>query len=266
MKVLSEIWIYPIKSLGGVSVQTAKVMTKGLYLDRRWMLVDEDGMFMTQRVEPPLALFKVKILSEALEVSHRGDSLHIPVKSDPSTQFPVKIWDDVVAAYEVDATYSAWFSSRLQKRCKLVSFPEENPRPVDPRFHVDHEHVSLADAFPYLVIGEASLEDLNKKLQQPVPMNRFRPNFVFSGGEPFEEDQWREFNIGKNRFVGVKPCARCVMTTVDQETASKGVEPLKTLARYRTVNNKVLFGQNAVAIDTFEVSVGDIITAHKALV
>ena len=120
--------------------------------------------------------------------------------------------------------------------------------------------VSLADGYPLLIIGESSLADLNKRLAFPLPMNRFRPNLVFRGGEPYEEDIWRNFTVGRNRFVGVKPCARCVLTTVDQDTGKKGIEPLLTLAKYRKRDGGVYFGQNVIALDNYEIKEGDGIT------
>ena len=143
--------------------------------------------------------------------------------------------------------------------CTLVFFPELNARPVDLTYAKNNEQVSLADAYPYLIIGEASRNDLNEKLEHPVGMKRFRPNFVFTGGDAFEEDTWNNFTIGTVSFYGTKPCARCVLTTVDPETATKGVEPLRTLSSYRKVNAKVLFGQNVVACEPGEVNEGDII-------
>jgi uncharacterized protein YcbX len=129
---------------------------------------------------------------------------------------------------------------------------------VDPRYKVNDEHVSFADAYPFLIIGQSSLDDLNSRLGQPLPINRFRPNFVFEGGEPYVEDNWRNLRIGDARFVGVKLSDRCVMTTVDQVTAEKGAEPLKTLATYRKWNNKIYFGQNLVSLDHDKlVAVGD---------
>ena len=156
-----------------------------------------------------------------------------------------------------DDNVHEWFSKYLGFSCQLVSFPEANDRPVDPLYSINEEHVSLADAYPFLIIGQRSLDLLNDKLEQPVPMNRFRPNFVFTGRDAHEEDQWREFTIGSNRFAGVKLCARCVLTTVNQDTAEKGIEPLYTLSTYRKVANKVLFGQNLVALDHGIVKVGD---------
>jgi uncharacterized protein YcbX len=254
---LTEIWIYPIKSLGGIRLTSAKVLPKGLQYDRRWMLVDEHGAFMTQRVHSQMALLKTKISETHLMVSHKDKFIELSLLPAYQENRQVKIWDDTVTAFEVDVEVSKWFSERLDSPCKLVYFPEQNARPVDPLYKVNNEHVSLADAYPFLIIGESSLADLNDRLSQPVPMNRFRPNFVFTGGVAFEEDTWRNFSIGNNRFVGVKKCARCVVPTVDQETAARGVEPLKTLASYRTQKNKVYFGQNLVAVDHHEIKVGD---------
>ncbi|HEY9004482.1 MAG TPA: MOSC N-terminal beta barrel domain-containing protein [Ohtaekwangia sp.] len=255
---LSEIWIYPIKSLGGIRLSSAKVMEKGLQFDRRFMLVDNDGKFMTQRVFPAMALFKLSIQDTTLTVRHQQQSINIPVA--PAINSPaitVQVWDDAVQAHEVSPSYSQWFSERLGISCRLMFFPEEYERPVDPQYKVNDEHVSFADAYPFLIIGQASLDDLNRRLKEPVPMNRFRPNLVFTGGEPYEEDTWREFTVGQNTFVGVKPCARCVLTTVNQDTAEKGTEPLKTLASYRNRNNKIYLGQNLVAINHTSIQVGD---------
>lgn len=263
---LSEIWIYPIKSLGGVPLEKATVLEKGLQYDRRWMLVDENGLFMTQRVLPKMALFKLKMdnllagkAGGKFKIHFSTEWIELPESASGELK-EAKIWDDRVWVQEVDTQISNWFSDRLNVKCKLVSFPENNNRLVDERYRVNHENVSLADAYPFLIIGQKTLEMLNAKLTNPVPMNRFRPNFVFTGGEPHEEDTWRDFSIGQNRFIGVKPCGRCVLTTVDQETGKKEDEPLRTLATYRKQENKINFGQNLVAVDHLEVHVGDVIT------
>lgn len=261
---LSEIWIYPVKSLGGIRLTTAKVLPKGLQYDRRYMLVDDTNQFMTQRRVPAMALFKLSMDKDSFTVSHNGSSIQLPFSPEQeSTTMDVTIWDDSVQAFELGREYSKWFSERLQQECKLVFFPEANDRLVDPTYALNEEHVGLADGYPFLVIGQRSLDDLNSRLKDPVPMNRFRPNFVFTGGAPFEEDTWRNFTIGKNRFVAVKKCARCVLTTVDQDTAQKGAEPLLTLSKYRNVDNKVLFGNNLLAIDHLEVNEGESITIES---
>jgi uncharacterized protein len=255
---LSEIWIYPIKSLGGIRLESAKVLPKGLLYDRRWMLIDEAGTFITQRVHPNMAFFKLSLSGDQFVIQFKGDRIFLSASS-PLSQNPIKatVWDDTIEVYEVVGEYSQWFSHRLGINCRLVHFPESNHRPVDEKYRIDNDHVSLADGYPFLIIGQSSLNDLNTRLQAPVPMNRFRPNFVFTGGSPYEEDNWRTFTIGNNKFVGVKPCVRCVLTTVDQETAQKGTEPLATLATYRKKNNKIYFGQNLLAIDHNEIYEGD---------
>lgn len=265
---LSEIWIYPIKSLGGIRLKQSRVLEKGLEYDRRWMLVDENGVFMTQRNTPTMALFKLEIGKEKLKITYSPDSIVHTISLHPNAlekSESVIIWNDAVTAREVSRESSAWFSSILNLRCRLVYFPEENSRSVDPIYKVNDEHVSLADAYPFLIIGQESLNFLNSKLTEAIPMNRFRPNFVFTGGEPNEEDTWRNFTIGSNRFVGVKPCARCAVPTINQDTAEKGIEPTRTLATYRRNENKILFGQNLLATDHQEVKEGDLINIQTQL-
>ncbi|NJN42563.1 MAG: MOSC domain-containing protein [Flammeovirgaceae bacterium] len=158
---------------------------------------------------------------------------------------------------QIRKEYDQWFSERMGSGCRLVFFPEKNSRPVDPNYRIGNEHVSLADGYPFLIIGEESLNNLNLKLSAPVPMNRFRPNMVFSGGKPYEEDTWRNFRIGENRFAGVKPCARCSIPTIDQDTGEMGKEPSATLSKYRRgEDGKVYFGQNVVALDHNKISIG----------
>lgn len=243
-------------------------MEKGLLHDRRWMLVDENNIFMTQRVYPNMALFRLAIDHDRMSITKKNalnnhPSISVNIDIPPMGEvIQSKVFDDAVTVIEVDEKISLWFTEQLGIRCKLVSFPEKNARPVDPRFKVNDEHVSLADAYPFLIIGQSSLDDLNARMKESLPMNRFRPNFVFTGGDPFEEDAWRNFSIGKNRFIGVKPCARCAVPTINQDTGEKGKEPSATLATYRNRDNKTYFGQNLLALDHEEVSVGDKITLN----
>jgi uncharacterized protein YcbX len=222
------------------------------------MLIDDQHNFITQRIYAQMAFFKLSFSDEQFTINFGNDLIHLPVNSPASTvPIAATIWNDVVEVYEVLGDYSRWFSQRLGINCRLVYFPEPNKRPVDEKFRIENDQVSLADAYPFLMIGQRSLDDLNSRLKNPVPMNRFRPNFVFTGGKPYEEDKLGKFTMGKNRFVAVKPCGRCVLTTVNQETAEKGTEPLATLTTYRRENNKVNFGQNLIAIDFYEVHEGD---------
>lgn len=260
--VLQEIYLYPIKSLGGISVSEAFVEERGFRYDRRWMLVDKKGDFVTQRQHPQLALLQVSLSKTQLEVFSKGDpsqriAFDLGLVSDQELQ--VSIWGDQVLARVVSADVSRWFSDFLQMELDLVVMPESSQRKMDPRYAVQGESVSFADGMPYVMIGQASLDELNQRLEVPVSMDRFRPNLVFSGGQAFEEDQFARIKVGEVDFQVVKPCARCVLITVNQQTGEKGKEPLATLATYRTVNNKVYFGQNAVALTPGIVRVGDLI-------
>jgi uncharacterized protein YcbX len=239
-------------------------MGKGLQYDRRFMLTDINGTFLTQRVYPVMALFKLSLEGDQLVIRFKEDTLTIPaVPTSLLDARQVKIWDDTVTANGVNPIYDQWFSERMNIEVRLVYFPEENARPVDPTYKVNDEHVGLADTYPFLVIGQSSLNDLNTRLETSVPMNRFRPNLVIVGADPYAEDTWRDFSIGTARFVGVKPCARCVLTTVNQDTGEKtNNEPLKTLSKYRLRNNKIYFGQNAVTLDLQHIAIGDPVIIH----
>lgn len=260
--VLKEIWIYPVKSLGGIRLDTALVKRKGLQYDRRWMLIDKNGVAMTQRVHSAMARFKVRIEAESIYIDYKEGGRVLSSKSFSVTErlpqpIIAEVWGDRVEVNEVKRDISEWFSDLLGSACRLVVFPEEKPRPVDEDYRVGDDHVSLADAYPFMTIGQASLDDLNRRLTEVVPMNRFRPNFVFEGATAFAEDNWKDLSIGHLRFVAVKKCDRCVLITVNQDTGEKGAEPLRTLSSYRRVHNKVFFGQNLIALDEGNVSVGD---------
>lgn len=257
---LSEIWIYPIKSLGGIRLTNAQVEGRGLQYDRRWLVIDENARFLTQREINKMAIIDVAILQEGLLLSHRfesGNSILLPYKPVTAVPLNVTIWDDTVEAVTVSNEVDEWLSNQFDQKVRVVMMPESTERKADPQYALNGENVSFADGFPFLLISEASLEDLNNKLANVAMMRRFRPNFVVSGAVPFSEDSWKSIQIGTIRFKVVKPCARCVLTTIDPETGEKGVEPLKTLSSYRRVNNKVLFGQNLVASQTGVVREGD---------
>lgn len=264
---LTEIWIYPIKSLPGFRVKEARVMEKGLEGDRRMMLVDENNRFLTQRELPKMALFNVSMEHGFVTISHRTNKDLHPITID-ATQ-PVStpaiactIWDDTVEAHEMNAMYSKWFSDALGMSLRLMIFPESNKRRVDEKYVPEEIQTSLSDGYPYLIIGQESLNDISKRVGEDLTIRRFRPNFFFQGGSAFEEDTWKDFSIGSIKFRGVKPCGRCVLTTVNPDTGEKGVEPLKTLASYRTKNNKVQFGQNVIALTTGVIQEGDDISIH----
>ena len=258
--VLSEINIYPIKSLCGISLTKAQLEDRGLQYDRRWMLVDEEGIFITQRKYFELALLAVNINNGKLIISHKinsNQSISFDLQEDNGIQIPVVIWNDITFGTEVNTGVSDWFSDFLKFKVKLVKMPVAEKRMVDPRYASNNEVVSFADGYPCLIIGQPSLDGLNEKLENPIKMDRFRPNFVFTGSEPHIEDRFNTFYIGETLFSAVKPCTRCVLITIDQQTGEKGQEPLRTLAGYRTINKKILLGQNLLHQQAGIISMGD---------
>lgn len=247
---LSEINIYPIKSLKGISLNEAKVEDRGLQFDRRWMIVDEDWKFFTQREFPVMATIAVGVTSDGLRVTSGIEAeMKIPFEPDKGERGIATVWNSSVDVVAYIGAVSEWFSDAIGKKCMLVLMPEGSKRQVNADYAVRQgDVVSFADGYPFMLIGEGSLADLNSRLDVPVPMNRFRPNLVVAGSSAFEEDSWKRIQIGSTEFHVVKPCARCVITTVDQATGEKnGKEPLKTLSAYRNSNGNVLFGQNLIA-------------------
>ena len=257
---ISQINVFPIKSLAGFSQQRAQLTDRGLQYDRRWMLVDEAGKFLSQREYPQLALLQVELHSDCLLVQHQQkpqNAIEIPLVTQCPASQTVSIWEDQCQACSVSSDIDRWFSAVLQMPCRLVFMPEPTQRLVDADYRTADQIVSFADGFPYLIIGQASLDDLNKRLAAPVSMRRFRTNFVFSGEPPFIEDQWQKIRMGTVVFRVAKPCPRCTMTTVDPDTGVKEIEPLKTLASYRKdESGGVMFGQNLLHETIGEVAVG----------
>ncbi|GGI25378.1 MOSC domain-containing protein [Pedobacter mendelii] len=257
---LSEIYIYPIKSLGGISVNECLIEKKGLQYDRRWVLIDKEGTFITQRKYPLLALLQVSIVEDKIIVSHKenpNNSTSFDILQHKAKLIPVAIWDDLTSGFEVNNLVSAWFSDYMNMPVKLVKMSEQEKRMVDPRYAMNNEIVSFADGYPCLLIGQSSLDNLNKKLEIPIYMDRFRPNFVFTGGEAHVEDSFKDFELSGVLFSAVKPCSRCVLITINQQTGIKSSEPLKTLSKYRTTNNKIMFGQNLIHQVSGIIHVGD---------
>jgi uncharacterized protein len=255
---LSEINIYPIKSLGGISLQSSVVEERGLKFDRRWVLVDDTNTFFTQRDFPEMALIRVAVEQDGLRLQHKTKPvgpLLIPFEFEHSKKDKVVIWDDIVESEFYNNQIDDWFSETLGIKCHLVKMPESTKRIVDETY-AKNKTVSFADAYPFMIIGQSSLDDLNSRMDTPLPMNRFRTNFVFTGGKPFEEDNWKKFKLGEVVFEAVKPCARCVITTTNQETAERLHEPLLTLSKFRKVDNKVMFGMNLVCHSTGNIKVG----------
>lgn len=239
-------------------MEEAAVEARGLRHDRRWMLIDAAGRFLSQREEPRLALLCATITARGLALdAPQMTATEVPYPPNDADRQKIQIWKDELKAVRAGEAADAWCSTFLKRDVRLVFMANDVHRPVDPDFAVGDDEVSFADGYPLLLANEASLEALNERLDVPVPMNRFRPNVVVSGGEAFEEDTWRMIRIGAVAFFVVKPCARCRVTTVDQDTAETGKEPLRTLARFRRKNGKVYFGQNLIPAEPGVLHVGD---------
>lgn len=261
---VSRLFIYPIKSLGGIELQSSELKPTGFRYDRRWMLVNEEGGFLSQREESRMALLGVSLSEKSLQVFSREnpDSRIVVPFMDRNElvnhpRISVTIWHDQCTVPVYPDSIGEWFSEILGQSCRLVYMDDSVQRRVDGNYARNLEITSFSDAFPILMIGQASLDDLNQKLAVPIPINRFRPNLVFTGGTPFLEDEMSTFTIRDQVYKAVKPCARCVIPTIDQATGLKGDEPTRTLATYRLRDKKIVFGQNVLGPSEGLIAVGD---------
>lgn len=258
---VSALHLYPLKSAGGINRNLLPLDARGPVADRRWMLVDGRGRFITMRKFPKMIQIDIGLHDGTLVVNAPGMSeLQIPTPSFAQQQGLTKksviIWHDEVAAVDIGEAAAGWFSAYLGVSCYLVYMPDDTQRQVDLAFANVGTTVGFADGFPLLLISEASLADLNQRLPSGIPMSRFRPNIVVSGCEAFAEDDWREIRIGELTLSVVKPCSRCIMPSIDAATASKSSEPMATLKTYRQQDGEVFFGQNLVHQGPGSVEVG----------
>ncbi|MEM1321327.1 MAG: MOSC N-terminal beta barrel domain-containing protein [Bacteroidota bacterium] len=239
--ILTQLFVYPIKALKGIALQSATLNQRGIEYDRHWMLVDERGKMITQRDIPELTLFETALRKEALEVRYRGEQIQIPYAyQGGAVELTTTIWGTEVQGLREEERINGWFSQQLGRQVELMRVAEHRPRLVKRHREVQ---INFPDSNQYLIIGEATMDLLNSKLEEPLNVNRFRPNMVFRGGTPHMEDEWGALSIGEVDFMGTKSCGRCKVTTIDQETAVVGMEPLRTLAQYRFFDNKILFGR-----------------------
>ena len=249
MKQISGIYIYPVKSLGGVQLSESAVGPRGLAYDRQWMVVDMKGMFITQRKVPKMALIQPVLREGELVLAHRRDRddyMATPLSGpEQDIEVSVQVWEDSVKAKLCREEVNEWLSDQLGTFCRLVYLPLPNARPLAEKYGRPGESTLFADSCPLLITGEAALQDLNSHLADPVPMDRFRPNLVFTGGAAYEEDEWSSFTISGVPFRGIRKCTRCKVINTDQTTAAVYQEPLATLATYRRDAQGVNFGLHA---------------------
>ncbi len=256
---LGSINIYPVKSAAGLPQTSWDVDSFGFEHDRRWMVVDASGDFLSQRVHPRLALVRPELRPGALVLRAAGaPDLELPLAPPAGGDVTVTVWGGETRGRPVSREADQWVTAVLGVECRVMYMPDDVVRPVSADYAFDGERTSFTDGFPFLLISETSLDELNRRLDVPLPMNRFRPNLVVAGSEPFAEDGWDRIRIGSLTFRVAKPCARCVMTTVDQALGrSTSTEPLRTLATFRrNAEGQVDFGQNLVHAGTGRLDVG----------
>ncbi len=263
---VSGLYIYPVKSFAGIALQEADLDGMGLKYDRRWMVVSPEGLFLTQRKIPQMALVSTALDAEGnLTLSRPGQEDHVVKKVQSSNQtMQVRVWKDSLDVPLVGEQSDRWISEALGVACHLVFIPDDVVRQCDLEYAKAGDRTGFADGFPMLLVSEASLTDLNNRLAQPVEMRRFRPNIVVQGCGAFAEDSWQDFRLSDVVMKGVKRCSRCILTTVDPDTGERsGREPLETLSTFRKVDNNVFFGMNVIHQTMGKIRVGDNIVIEK---
>lgn len=262
---VTGLFVHPIKSCRGIAVTEARVTRRGLANDRRYMVTDDTGRFVSQREEPSMATIVTTLEPGALVVEARGHApLRLPLGLDAGERRDVSVWRHQGPAIVHDAG-SAWFSKVLGRALWLAYQPDDAIRAVNPERGQPGDQVSFADGYPLLLASEASLADLSARVGAPVSMRRFRPNVVIDGDAPFVEDRMARFSLGAIRFRNLKPCDRCSIPALDPDTGERGVEPTRSLAKYRTHDGAVWFAVNLVPDDEGVLRVGDPVTVHETM-
>ena len=263
---IASLHLHPVKSCRSVAVESAALDAFGLVGDRRFLIVDDEWNFLTQRNDARLALIETALLDGALTLrAPHAPEFRLSRDRPPAGSPAVTIFRDTVKADDMGDEVAGWLSAVLEKPCRLVradaNFARRLPRVRVPALHAEtlpEVPVAFVDAFPVLVISEASLEDLNARLDTPLPMNRFRPNIVLRGAEAYAEDGWKIVRVGGVEFRAGGKCGRCLVTTTDQETGERAAEPLVTLARYRRdARDAIVFGQYWMHTGPGSIGVGD---------
>ncbi len=246
---VSGLYIYPIKSLGGISLESSEVGLKGLKYDRRYVLVNKAGVFVSQRTHAKMCLIKLSLLKDGFEVDAGASEgkIRIPFALDTSERMNIKIWDDEISCMVADKHINDWFSRCIGEDLKLCYQPDDEIRKTDCTYSkTENDQTSLSDGYPILMLSEESVAEINNRCPENIDILRFRPNIIIKGGGAFEEDDLGEIKIGSVSMVGVKKCARCLVINIDYNTAISGLEPLKTLSKFRKVDRKILVGMNII--------------------
>ncbi len=258
---ITQLLSYPIKSCAAIEHQMTTLNQMGLKGDRQLMLVDENGLFLSQRKHPQMALIKPTWSEQGLVINAPGmEPMSIDLKQNTAKLLKVDIWNDSLQAESMQAHVNQWFSDYLNLPVRLVKYGQQSHRAIDPNYAQKGETVAFADGYPLLVTHQATIEQLNQQLEKPIDMNRFRPNIVVSGDlAAWDELNWKTLSDGSVQIDLVKPCTRCVMTGIEQTTGQQtGTEVLMTLKKKFAHNDKAVFGINGIARmhDSAELTVG----------
>ena len=253
---VSQLCIYPAKSMRQIDLDSSAVDRFGLHNDRRWMVVDDNGLFITQRKYARMCLINVAIVEGCLVLQAAGMPSISVSNGCHGKQLSVKVWTDQCSAYDCGDSVASWLSRFIGISSRLVYFPEDENRLLDQAYSRPEEFTAFSDGFPILLISQASLDDLNSRLEVSVPISRFRPNIVVTGTDPYAEDTWKQIRIGELILRLVKPCSRCIIPCIDIQTGESSAEPVKTLSSYRKRENKIFFGQNVIVNGTGQLQVG----------
>lgn len=266
---VTELRIYPVKSLGGIGLTEMALAARGPRFDRHWVVTDRQGQFLTQREYPRMCLIGTALHADALELSAPAmPNLRLVMpRADVAQRSAVTVWRDTIDACDMGAEAAAWLSAYLGTACRLYYMPDDSVRTVDPAYARSGDQVGFADGFPLLLISAASLQAFNAQLSisgagapAAIGSKRFRPNIVVAGNAPYAEDAWRRLRIGAIEFDVAKPCSRCVIPSIDPLTAERQPIVSKTLARVRRRGDAVYFGQNLIHRGVGVIKVGDEVT------
>jgi uncharacterized protein YcbX len=263
MAQLQDIFDYPLKSAAALAPSRATVASRGLDGDRRWLVVDPAGAFQTGRQLPALVRIRATPVDGGLHLALPGQAdLFVATPGEEAARLQVQVWKDPVDAAVAGAQADAWLSRALGRPLRLVHMDAAGTRPVDAAYGQAGDQVSFADGFPLLAISQAALDQLNARLPRPLSMLRFRPNLVLSGVPAHAEDGWHRLRIGAVEFAAVKPCTRCVFTTIDHHSGEPDPdgEPLRTLKTYRRGERGITFGMNLIPRGSGAIATGDTIT------
>jgi uncharacterized protein len=243
---VARLFIHPVKSLGGIELSELAISARGPKWDREWMVVGEDGTFLTQRQRPKMALIKTELEYDGLTLAFGGASLRVPLERSRALR-RVTVWKDSFEAEDQGDEAARWLTEAIGVSCRLVRYPENHRRAITERFAQAGDWTAFADGYPLLAILEESLDDLSRRCGRTLEAERFRPNLVLRGAPAWSEDGWKTLKAAGLSLRAAKPCARCAITTVDPKTAETGPEPLKTLAEFRRgPDGGVLFGVNVI--------------------